>query len=139
MPDAHAQPTSGSQTAAISNMVVGLLSQYTGRGPTKAKTYVNDDLITVLLQDAITHAERSLVADGETELVLSVRKTFQSTMSKDLIAGVERITGRRVTAFFSDNHVDPDVSIEAFVLAPLFEDAQDSREAVAPDPPGSPS
>lgn len=118
----NAEPT-GSHAAAISNMVVQLFSQYTGRGPTRAKTYVNEDLIAVVLQDGMTRAERSLVADGQTDLVLSVRKTFQITMGSDLTSGVERITGRRVVAFFSDNHVDPDISIEAFVLAPLPDDA----------------
>lgn len=119
----NAEPN-GSHAAAISNMVVQLFSQYTGRGPTKAKTYLNEDLIAVVLQDGMTRAERSLVADGQTDLVLRVRKTFQVTMGRDLTSGVERITGRRVLAFFSDNHVDPDMSIEAFVLAPLPDDAR---------------
>jgi len=35
----------------ISNLTVRLLSQYTGRGPTKARTYLNDDMVTVVLQD----------------------------------------------------------------------------------------
>ena len=114
--------SNGSHAAAISNMVVQLFSQYTGRGPTKAKTHFNEDLIAVVLQDAMTRAERSLVADGQSDLVLNVRRTFQKTMSSDLTSGVERITGRRVVAFFSDSHGDPDMSIEAFVLAPLPDD-----------------
>jgi len=52
---------SGSKPAAISNLIVGLLSQYTGRGPTKARTFVNDDIVTVVLQDTLTKAEHALV------------------------------------------------------------------------------
>ncbi len=107
----------GSKGAAISNMVVRTLSEYTGRGPTKARTYLNGDLVTVVLQDTLTKGERSLVGDGLDELVLRMRKAFQGTMRHDLIGGVEEILGRRVTAFMSDNHIDPDVAVEIFVLA----------------------
>src|SRR5437868_9107206 len=101
-------PSAVSLSAEISNAVVRLLAEYTGRGPTKARTYVNDDLISVVLQDTLTKGERSLVRDGKTELVLSTRKAYQNTMSEDLVAAVELITGRTVHAFLSDNRTDPD-------------------------------
>ncbi len=109
---------SGSKAAAISNMIVRTMSEYTGRGPTKARTHFADDLVTVVLQDTLTKGERSLVGDGCQELVLSMRKAFQFTMRPDLVAGVEEITGRVVIAFMSDNHIEPDVAVEVFVLAP---------------------
>jgi uncharacterized protein YbcI len=102
------------------------MREYTGRGPTKARTYINDDLISVVLQDTLTMGERSLVRDGELELVLASRKAFQRTMSTQMIAAVERHSGRKVHAFLSDNHIDPDVAIESFVLAP--EDDRDSDD-----------
>jgi uncharacterized protein YbcI len=104
--------------AAISNAIVRLLSDYTGRGPTKARTYINEDLISVVLQDTLTKGERSLVSNGETALVLASRKAYQSSMGLDLIASVEEISGRKVIAFLSDNHIEPDYAIESFVLAP---------------------
>jgi uncharacterized protein YbcI len=108
----------GSKSAAISNLTVRLLSQYTGRGPTKARTFFNDDMITVVLQDTLTKAETTLVAKDHRELVLVTRTTFQEVMGDDLIAGIEEITGRTVTAFLSANHIDPDIAIETFILAP---------------------
>jgi len=104
---------------AISNLVVRLLSQYTGRGPTKARTYLNDDLVTVVLHDSLTHAERTLVDKGRSELVLETRRTFQDVMGDDLIAGVQDILGREVIAFCSANHVDPDIAVETLILAPV--------------------
>ena len=95
-----------------------LLSQYTGRGPTKARTFFNDDMVTVVLQDTLTKAEVTLVNNEHKELVLETRKSFQEVMGDDLIAGVERITQRKVIAFLSANHIDPDVAIETFILAP---------------------
>ena len=108
----------GSKLAAISNHVVRTMSEYTGRGPTKARTYINEDVVTVVLKDTLTKGERSLVTDDLDELVLRMRKAFQGTMRHDLIEGVEAILGRRVVAFMSDNHIDPDVAVELFILAP---------------------
>jgi uncharacterized protein YbcI len=118
MTSTHTEPSiSGSKAAAISNHVVRTMSEYTGRGPTKARTYINDDVVTVVLQDTLTKGERSLVGDELHDLVLSMRKAFQSTMRRDLTGGIEEILGRTVVAFFSDNHIDPDVAVEVFVLA----------------------
>ncbi len=66
----------GSKAVAISNHVVRTVSEYTGRGPTKARTYINDDVVTVLLQDTLTKGERSLVSDELDKLVLTTRKAF---------------------------------------------------------------
>lgn len=105
------------------------MREYTGRGPTKARTYIHEDLITVVLQDTLTMGERSLVRDGEVDLVLASRKAFQRTMSTQMVAAVERHSGRNVFAFLSDNHVDPDVAIESFVLLPEGQDGADSEPA----------
>jgi uncharacterized protein YbcI len=118
----------GSVAAAISNATVRLLQEYTGRGPTRARTYMHGDLISVVLEDTLTNGERSLVREGETELVLATRKAFQRTMGPQLIAAVERHSGRKVHAFLSDNQVDPDVAVESFVLEPESESGPIDRE-----------
>ena len=107
-----------SASAAISNAVVHLLSEYTGRGPTKARTYINDDLISVVLRDTLTKGERSLIANGSVDVVLDARKAYQAAMKQDLIAVIEKYSGRSVLAFMSENHIDPDIAVESFVLAP---------------------
>ena len=115
----------GSKSAAISNMTVRLLSQYTGRGPTKAHTFINDDMVTVVLQDTLTKAERTLVDKDRGNLVLLTRSTFQDVMGDDLTAGIEEILGRKVIAFLSANHIDPDIAVETFILAPSIEASSD--------------
>jgi uncharacterized protein YbcI len=114
-------PASNSKHAAISNMTVRLLSEYTGRGPTRARTFLNEDMVTIVLKDTLTKAERQLVENERAELVLSTRKTFQEIMSNDLIAGIEEILQRKVIAFLSANHIAPDIAIESFILAPSEE------------------
>jgi uncharacterized protein YbcI len=115
--------TRGSANVAISNAMVQIQREYLGRGPTKVRTSLRDNTIVVLMEDTLTRAERSLVNDGKTELVLHTRASFQGTMKHDMIAAVEEITERRVVAFMSTNHVDPDVACEILVLAPQTEDA----------------
>jgi uncharacterized protein YbcI len=119
MTDSPTEQYHGPRAAAISNMVVRVVSEYTGRGPTQARTHIGEDLVTVVLKDTLTKGERSLVRDGREALVLTMRKAFQDTMRADLVAALETITGREVAAFMSDNHIDPDVAVESFVLKPL--------------------
>jgi uncharacterized protein YbcI len=115
--------STGAQSSAISNATVRLLSEYTGRGPTKARTYINGDLVSVVLQDTLTKGERSLVRGGQEDLVISTRRAHQVTMRADLIASVEEITGRSVLAFLSSNHIDPDYAVESFVMVAAADQA----------------
>jgi uncharacterized protein YbcI len=113
----------GELAAAIANMTVHLLSEYTGRGPTRARTHLSGDLVAVVLQDTMTRGERSLIRDGERDRVLETRQAYQRTMREDLASGVAELTGREVIAFMSANHIDPDVGVEIFILAPDGEGA----------------
>lgn len=108
--------TPGELSAALSNAIVALFAEYTGRGATQSRTYVHENLIVTVLHDSMTKGERSLVRDGKEEAVLAIRRTYQESMRTELIEIVERLTGRTVSAFMSSNHVNPDVAIESFVL-----------------------
>jgi uncharacterized protein YbcI len=119
----------GPRAAAISNAIVQLLHEYTGRGPTRARTTIADDLIVCLLADTLTKSERKLVDAGEERLVLEERGTFQRLMGADAIAMVETVSGRAVTAFMSTNHIDPDLAVETFVLAPSSGEVRGDPEA----------
>jgi uncharacterized protein YbcI len=109
-------PADGPLNARITKSVVALFRQYTGRGPTKARTFVNTGLIQVLLEDTMTTAERQLADKGEHEFVLDLRRKFQVTMRDDLVAVVEEASGRKVTAFMSDSTINPDFALESFVV-----------------------
>lgn len=122
-PAVDAAGTRGSNGAAISNLIVRLMSQYTGRGPTRARTFFNDDMVTVVLQDTLTKSELTLVEKDHGTVVLQTRKTFQDLMGDELVAGVEEVMQRKVIAFLSANHIDPDIAVETFILA-----ATDERE-----------
>ena len=104
--------------ASISNAIVRLLAESTGRGPTKARTTIDRDLVVVMLANALTKGERYLVDNGDEQRVLEMRAAFQSAMANECRAAVEDLTGRKVVAFMSANHVEPDMAAEIFVLEP---------------------
>jgi uncharacterized protein YbcI len=104
--------------AAISDGAVRLLREYTGRGPTRSHTTINDASVLIVLGDTLTKGERKLVEDGKGGSVLQLRHDYQMSMRDDLIELVEGATKRKVMAFMSQNHIDPDLAAEIFVLEP---------------------
>jgi uncharacterized protein YbcI len=110
-------------SAEISRGMVRMVRDFAGRGPTKARTTIGRDVITVIMGDTLTKGERRLVEHGEVEHVLSTRHKVQGMMRDDAVDLVESVIGRKVVAFMSDNHVDPDMAAEVFVLEPQPEPA----------------
>jgi uncharacterized protein YbcI len=110
----------------ISRAMIALTHEYTGRGPTRARTTINGTLVVVLLEDILTKGEKTLVTKGHAESVGSMRFHFQQAMGDDAAAAVERLTGRNVVAFLSANHIDPDLAAEVFVLDSPLPDGRDA-------------
>ena len=109
----------GELTAEISNTVVRALARTTGRGPTKAKTTLGDNAVFVVLQDSLTRGEQNLANAGQGAAVLDLRRRWQAVMRVDVSREIEELTGRKVVSFMSDNHIDPDMAVEVFLLEPL--------------------
>jgi uncharacterized protein YbcI len=114
----HDHHRDGPLSAAISNTVVSALARTTGRGPTKAKTTIGDNGIFVVLQDSLTVGEQTLTNAGQGAAVLDLRRRWQRVMEFDVSREIEELTGRKVIGFMSDNHIDPDLAVEVFVLEP---------------------
>ena len=70
----------------------------------------------------LTKGEQTLVGDGKAEVVLHSRRAFQDTMQAEAISTVQELSGRKVVAFMSNNHIDPDLAVEVFVLEPAGSD-----------------
>ncbi len=116
------EPPRTSLSSAISNLVVRVTRELTGRGPTQARTYMQEDLIAVVLRDTLTKGELQLIRNGHAEHIRSTRRFFQDAMRAEISAGIEELTGRRVIAFMSDSHFDPDVAVELLLLEPRGEE-----------------
>lgn len=107
----------GSDLAAISRRVVGLMKEYYGKGPTEARTYHSGDLVVVLLRGGHTRLEKTLIAGGHADVVSTQRTAFQETVRPLMRQIVEEEMHRPVAAFMSATHNDPDLNAEIFVLA----------------------
>jgi uncharacterized protein YbcI len=111
------QRASGETRAAISREIVRLQAEYYGKGPTKAKTHIVDDIVVVVLEESFTRAEKTLAQRGEREAIKHIRRRFQQQMAENFTSVVEHATGRKVRAFLSETDIDQDVSVELFLLA----------------------
>jgi uncharacterized protein YbcI len=111
------QKALGEMRAMISKEIVRLQAEYYGKGPTKAKTYIVDDLVVVVLEESFTRAEKTLAERGEREAIQHIRRRFQQAMADSFTSVVEQATGRRVRAFLSETDIEQDVSVETFLLA----------------------
>ena len=107
----------GEMRATISNEIVRLQAEYYGKGPTRAKTYIVEDLVVVVLEESFTRAEKTLAERGERDAIEHIRRRFQRQMAEDFTSVVEQATGRKVRVFLSETNIDHDVSVETFLLA----------------------
>ena len=118
MPDQAAATLdeTGNMRLAISNALVGVKKQLYGKGPVKAKTYINDNYVFTVLEGGLTRNEETLLEAGEERLVRDYRLRFQEAVSKTITAAVEEVTGQRVLAYHSQIVFNPDRAFEIFVL-----------------------
>jgi len=110
------QPAGGELNAAVTSALVGIHTRYLGRGPKTASTFHYGNVLVTLMHDVLTHAEKSLTQTGQVDVVNHIRHLFQGAMEADLREAVERLTRRKVLAFISGNHIEPDIAAELFIL-----------------------
>src|SRR4051794_25227109 len=101
---------------SVTSELVRLHSDYYGKGPTKARSYIVSDTVVAILEGGFTTVEATLIAEGKSRAVHEVRRSFQSAMEGRFREVVEKATGRKVVAYLSQIHTDPDLAVELFVL-----------------------
>jgi uncharacterized protein YbcI len=126
-------PTHGDVLTAISDGLVALLKEFYGRGPTRAKSYYEDDLVVCVLRGGFSRVEQTLLEGGRGPAVIHQRMEFQELMRERFEAVIEHATGRRVIGFMSGNQQHPDLMCEVFILAPT--DLVDDHEIPVGEPP----
>jgi uncharacterized protein YbcI len=114
-----AAPLNGGElNAAITRELVRIHTAAIGRGPRKSYSFHNGDTLITVMLEVLTRAEQTLVSYDEGDAVLAMRRLSQRAMAEEMKAVVARLTGRTVLAFMSDNHLDPDMAVQVFVLTP---------------------
>jgi uncharacterized protein YbcI len=128
--DLQSKPSShGDILTAISDGMVALLKEFYGRGPTRAKSYYEDDLVVCVLRGGFTRVEQTLFDGGRGQAVIQQRMEFQQVMRGRFAMVIEDATGKRVIGFMSGNQQNPDLMCEVFILAPT--DLVDAHEIAA--------
>jgi uncharacterized protein YbcI len=112
-----------SPAVAIANAVVQIHKEGFGKGATRARTRMADDVIVVELEDVLTRAEQTLVAAGCEDQIRENRQIFHQARRDQFVGAVEELTGRKVRAFMSQVHFDPNIAVEVFLLEPEGEEA----------------
>jgi uncharacterized protein YbcI len=127
MPDLTNPPTEASETergrhglmlTEISTGMVRLLKEYYGRGPSRAKSYFQDDLVVCVMRGGFSRVEQTLLEGGRGAAVIQQRMEFQELMRDEFCSMIRDIVGREVIGFMSGNQQDPDLMCEVFILAP---------------------
>ncbi len=104
--------------AAVANELGKLIANFTGRGATRSRAFVQPDVVACVFEDGATRAERNLVAAGKSDLVRIQREALQRAIGPQFVAAVERLTDRTVRKFLSGTDEEGGCSIEAFLLEP---------------------
>lgn len=115
---APGEPLAGGRLlSAISTGFVQLLREHYGRGPLKAKTYALDDiLVCVMRGSGFTPLEKTMMDSGDGDRIVAMREQFQEMMAKRYKSMIEELTQRKVLAFLSQAHIEPDITIEMFFI-----------------------
>jgi uncharacterized protein YbcI len=127
--------THGDVLTAISDGMVALLKEFYGRGPSRAKSYFQDDLVVCVLRGGFSRVEQTLLESGRGVAVIQQRMEFQEVMRERFEEVIEGATGRRVIGFMSGNQQEPDMMCEVFILAPTDLVDADEIPAMARTPP----
>jgi uncharacterized protein YbcI len=106
----------GRQAVQISNALTKNHREHFGRGAGSVKTVINRGFVITFLEEIYTPLERTMISGGRRDLVHEARLAFQLMMRDTYVGIVEEATGRKVRAFMSQNHIEPDIAVEIFVL-----------------------
>jgi uncharacterized protein YbcI len=102
--------------AEISNAVVRAHRRYFGKGPTKAKTYIEDNVCLCVLQKAATTVEQTLAAGGHAEEARRARVEAIHTAECSLRGELEQLTQQKVKAFVGGYNPEHDITTLVVVL-----------------------
>jgi uncharacterized protein YbcI len=110
------RPRRGELNAALTKALVGVQVEHLERGPARAIAFQVGNVVVAVMHDVLTKAEKALASNGREGEVAELRHLFQNGMEADFRGAVERLTGRKVTAFLGANHLEPDLAARIFIL-----------------------
>lgn len=108
----------------ISRELVSLHKRFYGKGPLSAKTFLVNDSVLCMHEGGFTAVERTLIELGRAASVHELRASFQAAMREPFTRVVEQALDRKVRAYMTQVHTDPDIAVELFILEPVVDQAR---------------
>jgi uncharacterized protein YbcI len=115
--DGSLEGDGGELLSHLSNEMVRAKKRFFGKGPDRAKSYLLDDLLIVVMRGGLTTAEQTMKSFGQYDMIRDFRQLFENEMTEHLEGLVEEATGRKVVTYQSQIMFDPDMIVEMFVFA----------------------
>jgi uncharacterized protein YbcI len=111
-------PLSGNDLLeAVTESMVALHERYYHRVPASAKTQMlGGEVLVCVMGGVYTDVEKTMIELQRATIVQETRSAFQDAMQHKFIGEIERLSGRDVIAFISNQHVGPDIEVELFVF-----------------------
>ncbi len=106
----------GPVSLQISNIVGHIHKELVGRGPTRVRTHVNEELIVCVLEGGFTRAEQTVWEHAGKLPVVENRLRLQDAMRQAVVEAVEEIVGRPIRSFMSCNDPAQDLQAEVMIL-----------------------
>jgi uncharacterized protein YbcI len=120
MPAPDLPLTGNALLVAVTDAMVEFHKRYHHRAPVTAKTLLlGGEVLVCVLGGVYTDVEKTMIELQRSAIVQETRSAFQKAMQHRFIAAVERLSGREVLSFISNQHVGPDMEIELFMLEPV--------------------
>ena len=109
--------TKGQIEAEVSDAMVKLQREHTGRGPNQTHTYIIEDMIIVRMQEVLTPAERQLTGNPHGQsLVKQFHQQMHEIARRELETIIEAHTGCRVASIHNDVSTKTGEQMAIFVL-----------------------
>jgi len=96
--------------------MVTIMKQYFGKGPTNARTFINERFVFCVMEGGLSRSDETLLSAGEDAAVRSYRLSFQEAITAVICRAVADITRRAVVGYHSQVILDPPHVIEIFIL-----------------------
>lgn len=113
--------------ARVCKAVVHIHKRFYGKGPTKARAHLSEDLLTVVLEGGFTRGEETLRRSGHEVEVLRSRLAMKHSVDGVFREAIEDALNRSVRSFMSACDPAGGVQVEVFVLEPLFQSLHDEH------------
>lgn len=121
---------SGERTEALARVckaVVHIHKRFYGKGPTKARAHLSEDLLTVVLEGGFTRGEETLRRSGHESEVLRSRLAMKQSAEGVFCEAIEDTLDRAVRSFMSACDPANGVQVEVFVLEPVLRSLYDEH------------